>query len=173
MRTKKAAPGLPTLLALILLAAAAPAELRGQGAFGAQGLWGSDTDFGIGGRLAFNLSDIVPHLEALAAFNLFFPDGPQDFWEINGNILYHIHVEGSPGVLPYFGGGLNVGHLEFDDGDGGDAFVDDDTELGLNVLGGVRFLGDVLSPYLEARGVVSDFDQFVLTFGFLFGDLTP
>ena len=67
----------------------------------------------------------------------------------------------SPSVLPYAGGGLNIVNLCMDG--------DSNTETGLNLGGGIRFPHAGATPFMEAWGVISDVDQFVVTGGFLFG----
>lgn len=145
-----------------LVALLGAGELRGQVAFGAQAAWGSDTDLGIGGRVLGNIEQV--NLEGVGEFNLFFPDGDVDFWEINANLFYHFHLEDTPSVLPYVGGGLNIAHVSV--GGAGD------TEAGVNLAGGVRFpTAGEWAPYLELRaaGVGADTDQLVLTGGILIG----
>lgn len=125
---------------------------------GAQALWGSDSDVGVGGRVLANIEDA--NLEFVGSFNVFFPDGPVDFWEANANIFYHFHLRESPSILPYVGGGLNVSRLS----NGVES-----TEAGLNLGGGIRFPLESVTPFIEARAVLSDHDQAVLAFGLLFG----
>lgn len=125
---------------------------------GAQANVASDTDFGLGARLLANIEDA--NLEFVGSFDLYFPDEPLDFWEINGNVFYHFHLPENPSVLPYLGGGLNVARLS-------NGF--DETEAGLNLGGGIRFPLENVSPFVEARTVISDADQTVLTIGLLFG----
>lgn len=147
-------------LGVALLVAPAAGDLHGQGvAFGAHGLWSSEVDFGIGGRVLGNIEDV--NLEAVGEFNLFFPEGDLDFWEINGILFYHFHLADTRSVMPYLGGGLNIGTA---------SNGDSETEIGLNLGGGVRFPNtSSVTPYIEGRGVVSDFDHFVITAGLLFG----
>jgi hypothetical protein len=133
-------------------------QLQAQAAFGLQGNWGSEADFGVGGRVLLNIPNI--NLEAVLSADVFFPDADIDWLEFNGNIFYHFHTPGTPNVLPYAGAGLNVTRLS---GNGST------TETGLNLAGGVRFPRPGITPFLEARAVISDADQIVLTFGFLFG----
>lgn len=118
----------------------------------------SETDLGVGGRL---LADIDgTNLEFVGSADLYFPEGVTDYWELNGNLFYHFHLPETPSVLPYLGGGLNVAN--FSNGA-------TETEAGVNLGGGLRFpLADV-SPYVEARTVVGDFDQSVLSIGFVVG----
>ncbi len=144
------------VLALLGGPSVQPAE--GQSNFGVQGNWGSDTDFGLGGRLVVNIPDV--NLEGAGSFDVYFPDADFDFWEINANLFYHFHLPDSPSVLPYLGGGLNI--ARFSNGAS-------DTEAGLNIGGGVRFPTGNVSPFVEGRGVVGDASQFVVTAGILFG----
>ena len=133
-------------------------DLSGQVYGGAQLDWGSETELGVGGRVLASLENA--NLEIVGSFDLYFPDGPVDFWEINGNLFYHFHLSGSPSLLPYVGGGLNIAH--FSNGS-------DHTELGLNLGGGIRFPMRSVTPFIEGRAVLSDADQAVLTFGLIFG----
>lgn len=120
----------------------------------------TDTDFGVGGRVLANIEQA--NLEFAGSFDLFFPDGPVDYWELNGNLFYHFHLPENPTVLPYAGGGLNLATFDPETGDS-------NTEAGLNLGGGVRFPLENVSPYAEGRAVVGDADQFVFTVGLLFG----
>lgn len=137
-----------------------------QAAFGAQVGWGSETDIGVGGRILANIEAV--NLEAVGSFDIYFPDDAgqvdRDYWEINGNLFYHVHLRDTRSVLPYFGGGLNIARMEI-----GTATH---TEVGLNLGGGVRFPNESgIIPFIEAKGVISDrlAEQFVATFGVLFG----
>ena len=143
-----------TVSALLLFAPA----LSAQAYVGVQADWGSETDFGVGGRVLANIERA--NLEFVGSFDLYFPDGPIDFWEINGNLFYHFHISNNPSFLPYVGGGLNIASIS----NGGDT-----TEAGLGLGGGIRFPLERLSPFVEVRTAISDFDQTVLTFGVLFG----
>ncbi|MGH7541621.1 MAG: hypothetical protein ACRELC_11540, partial [Gemmatimonadota bacterium] len=123
----------------------------------------TETDFGIGGRVLGDLG--TSNLEAVGSFDIYFPEGDLDFWEINGNLFYRFVLRDTDAVLPYLGGGLNLSHLSNGDGD---------TEPGLNLGGGLRFATTSdASPFVELRGVIGDFDQFVVTIGALFGDTAP
>lgn len=141
-------------------------EAEGQAAFGAQINWGSDTDIGVGGRILGNIEDI--NLEAVGSFDIYFPDdegqADLDYWEINGNLFYHIHLQDTNAVIPYVGGGVNIARFELD--------ADSQTEVGLNLAGGARFpTASDITPFAEAKYVIADEfnEQFVIAFGFLFG----
>lgn len=153
-RTLVSVAGATFVLALLVV----PSQLPAQAAFGLQGNWGSEADFGIGGRLLVNIPNV--NLEAVASADVFFPEGDVDWLEFNGNIFYHFHAPGAANVLPYLGGGLNITRISVNGST---------TETGLNLGGGVRFPRPGVTPFLEARAVISDADQLVLTFGVLFG----
>lgn len=140
--------------ALLLAPPASEAQLH----VGGQGSWGSETDLGVGARLLANVESA--NLEIVGSGNLFFPDGNIDYWEVNGNLFYHFHLEENPRVLPYVGGGLNISRVS-------NGF--DNTEAGLNLGGGVRFPLENVSPFAELRTVLSDQDQTVFTIGLIFG----
>lgn len=138
-----------------------PAGASGQVLFGAEALFGTETDFGIGGRIHYDLGTTAP-LEFQGAFDLFFPDGPADYWEINGNLWYNLPTSSGSTALPYLGGGLNIGHVS--------ANGFDDTELGVNLGGGVKFGFTNTIPFLEARVTLGGIDeQLVIGGGVLFG----
>jgi hypothetical protein len=144
--------------ALALFLVGTPAQpLHGQAAFGVQGNYGTEADLGVGGRLLMNIPNT--NLEAVVSADVFFPDGV-DWLEFNGNIFYHFHMPDAPSVLPYLGGGLNLARIS---GNGST------TEAGLNLGGGIRFPRPGVTPFIEGRAVISDADQFVITFGLLFG----
>lgn len=125
---------------------------------GAQLSSASKTDLGIGGRLAVVPSELP--VELMGSLNLFFPKGPADFWELNADLLYRFRAPAESSVVPYVGGGINVGH--FSNGEDGS------TNSGLNLIGGFRFSVGSVQPFLEARGVISEPDQVMATFGVMF-----
>lgn len=152
---------------LFLACTAATAEAQDSGGglhVGPQINFADDTDIGVGVRVSGDLGG-YPGWEIMGSFDLYFPESDVDFWEINGNVIYNIDAR-STTVFPYAGGGLNVAHASFDGGPGNGG---SDTEIGLNVLGGVKFATDgPLTPYAELRGTVDGSDQLVVTAGILF-----
>lgn len=137
---------------------------------GAQLSWGDDTDLGLGARVEVGLPNVFTTTGALArtyfigSFDYFFVDCNEcTYWELNGNLAVPI---AAAGVDPYVGAGLNIAHISLDLG-----ILDDqsDTELGVNLLGGVRFPIGTVSSFGEARLELGGGEQFVLTFGVLFG----
>jgi hypothetical protein len=139
-----------------------PAALAAQVNLGGQASWADDADLGLGARVAVGLP-AVP-LEAIGSFDYFFPDGDVDYWEINANVAYSFSLPASP-VTPYAGGGLSYAHVSADLPTGGSA---SDSEVGLNVLGGVKFSLPRLQPFAEARVELGGGEQFVLTGGLMF-----
>jgi hypothetical protein len=146
--------------AFLLFLAGTASEAQAQTRFGVQANLADDVDFGIGARVAISPPGRSP-IKILGSFDWFFPDGPFDYWELNGNIVYVVPVQNSA-VAPYLGGGLNVAHISPD----GVSFGSD-TEMGLNLLGGIEF-GGALPLFVEARVEVEGGEQFVLTGGIYF-----
>lgn len=144
-------------------------------AFGVQGSWGDDTDFGIGARLELGLPNLLTSEGPLSntfligSFDYFFPDcggfGTDvdcSFWELNGNLAVPIT---SSTIDPYAGAGLNIARASVESG----TFEASDTEVGLNLLGGLRFSLGGASAFGEGRFVLGGSEQFVLTLGVLVG----
>ena len=155
-----------------LVAAAVMLCLMGVETASAQGFrWGpevslgTDTDLGLGARAEFDFSGSA--LTIIASFDYYFPDGPANYWEINGNLIYNFSIPSAPTVTPYAGGGLNIAHVSWD-GDNG--LFDDrsDTDPGLNLLGGARFDAGTIMPFVELKFEIEGGEQFVVTGGILF-----
>ncbi len=157
----------------LIMAAAAlmlmlPAPAVGQVNIGPQLSFGDDTDLGIGGRVVANVESLE-HWDFAGTFDIWFlDDGPntdRSAWEANGNLAYNFTVENSS-LAPYAGGGLSIFHFSAEDRDTGAEF--DDTELGVNFLGGLKFPGESTTPFVELRGVFEGAEQLVITGGLLF-----
>lgn len=148
-----------------LVAAAIMLCLMGVETASAQGFrWGpevslgTDTDLGLGARAEFDFSGSA--LTIIASFDYYFPDGPVNYWEINGNLIYNFNIPSAPTVTPYAGGGLNIGHASSDGSS--------DTDPGLNLLGGTRFDAGSIMPFVEVKFTIEGVEQFVVTGGILF-----
>jgi hypothetical protein len=140
-------------------------------AIGIQGVWGDDTDLGLGARLEWGLNNVFTNQGPfsrtflITELNYFFPDcDPIDcgFLEINANVAVPITANT---IDPYAGLGLNIARFSVEVGDDDES----ETEVGLNLLGGLRFRMGNLGAYTEGRFVLSGAEQFVLTFGILVG----
>lgn len=150
---------------------AIPGGLNAQLSIAPQVSWGDDVDFGLGGRVTLGLPIQDFPLEAIGSFDVFFPDDEGDvdldYWEINLNAAYLFPIV-TPTVTPYVGGGLNIAHASVSVPEGFGGLDGDDTELGLNLLGGVKFPLRNVTPYGELRIELGGGEQFVLTGGVAF-----
>lgn len=156
------------MLAAAALFFAVPTAAVGQVSLGPQLSFGDDTDIGIGGRVLANVESLE-HWDFLGSFDVWFlDDGPntdRSAWEANGNLAYNFIVEDSS-LHPYAGGGLSIFHFSAENRDTGAEF--DDTDLGVNFLGGLKFPGQSVTPFVELRVAVEGADQLVVTGGLLF-----
>lgn len=143
---------------------ATSAALDAQVRFGGQANFADDTDFGLGPRVAVNLEQLGPRFQVLGTWDIYFPDDDNlDFWELNGNLVYRFDVQEVPSIVPYAGGGLNIARREIElDPPAGDV---DDTDVGVNFLGGVEFPLASVTPFVEIRLTEEGGDQFYLTGG--------
>jgi hypothetical protein len=119
----------------------------------------NDLDFGIGGRVSAPLDAVGDGFSLLGTFDLFFPDGPASYWEANGNLVYTFRLRRSR-LHPYVGAGLNLGHWS----SGGAS----DSDMGLNVLGGINIPARRLRPFVEARVELRDNGPFLISAGLRF-----
>lgn len=153
-----------TLAALLVLTAPAAAI-----DFGAQLIYGDDSDIGIGGRLEIPTPDLRAQTRLAFDFNWYFPDESPGvditFWEIDANWLHTVGTatEGAPAY--YLGGGLNFAYSSVDFDSGGD---DTDKDLGVNFLGGVTMPVGVVSIIGELRITIAGTEQYTLGVGLLF-----
>ena len=167
------------LLAGLALVHLPPARAEAQVNFGPLLAWGDDADMGIGGRVDIGLGNAFgvesgpfQNLFLNSGVTYFFTDceeGP-DFdeidcsWiEINGNLAVPFTLEGSS-IQPYAGSGIHIARLSVDAG----PFEGDDTEVGLNLLGGIFFPISDLRGFAEAKFELGGGEQFVLSGGILF-----
>lgn len=87
---------------------------------------------------------------------VFVDDG--DLVTFNGDVHYDFKT-GSNVLLVWAGGGLAVVH---------ENFVESDTNLGANLLGGVGWkLGEII-PYVQVKALLGDRDDFVVAGGLRF-----
>lgn len=154
------------LFGVLAAALAFAADLQAQTRFGVQANFGTDTDFGIGGRAIFGLRSLFPTtpLDGHVTFDWFFPGNDVTYWELNGNVAYRFPVQRNLG--PYVGGGLNIAHVSVDVPLAGTV---SDTDVGLNVLGGITFgARGRATPFVELRGELGGGDQLIITGGLRF-----
>jgi hypothetical protein len=167
--------GLATVALMAVGAAGAEAQR-----FGVQANFGTETDLGVGARveipIAFASTGTFSQTFLIGSFDYFFWDCEDggfseidcSYWEINANAAVPLVASG---INPYVGAGLNYGNYSIDfDGPLGDFGFGSGSEIGLNILGGLRFPLGGLSAYGEGRFEVGGGEQLVLTFGILLGN---
>jgi hypothetical protein len=155
---------------LLALPSAGQAQIQ----FGPQVAWGSDSDLGVGARIALGMPQIRPGVELHVGGDYFFFDCDSGFsevdcsWiEVNANL--HVPVPVSPTLNTYAGAGLNVARVKVSVDGFGDTFSASNTEIGLNVLGGLKFSAASFTPFVEASFTLGGGEQFVLRAGILLG----
>jgi len=125
----------------------------------------SGGDFGIGARAEFGTS----HLALVLSGDWYFVNEEIEdlkFYELNANLQFTFPTEG---FRPYIGGGVGLARASL----GLNFFDDSETETGYNLLGGIKFGGPGINPFIEVRYVIygdtEAFDnRFVLTGGIIF-----
>ncbi|TVP73306.1 MAG: hypothetical protein EA352_12040 [Gemmatimonadales bacterium] len=86
-----------------------------------------------------------------------------DWTEFNVDLLRPLFALGEGTARTYIGAGAMVGRASFDE-------AGTDTQVGLNVLGGIRFQRRAFAPFAEARGDLGGLDQLSIAVGVqLFG----
>lgn len=165
-------------VALVLPFLAQPAQA--QVSFGPQLAWGDATDLGIGARAEFGLGEAFGFTESpfaelygSATATYFFWDcgggfGPGgadldcNYIELNANGAIPFEIDA--GVTPFVGAGLHLGRTSVSSS----GFSDSDTEVGLNILGGLQFPLGGYGGFVEGKFGLTGADQFVLSTGILF-----
>jgi opacity protein-like surface antigen len=134
--------------------------------FGPQINWGfDDADFGIGGRVQGDLPQT--NFSLIGSFDYFFPGSDLTWWEINTNGVYRFSIPDSPGFEPYAGAGLNITHVSIDLPEVAEG-NSSNTDIGLNLLGGILWEVGNVRPFGELRVEIDGGEQVVLTGGVLF-----
>jgi opacity protein-like surface antigen len=159
------------LLALALMLGMSATPAQAQLWFGPQVSWGDDADIAIGGKLGAAVASLGnagarKNIDLMGAFDYFLDCDECSYFEITGGALYNFDIGESIG--PYAGGGLNYGRFSFESDITG---VDDasNSEIGLALMGGLRFLLGTLNADAGARITVGGAEQAVLSFAILFG----
>lgn len=138
---------------------AVPAALSAQVNVGPYLAFHDDADLGIGAFVGVPMASIHEDLSFVGDFGFFFPGGGShggvdvdvDYWELNANGLFKFPLEGQA-FTPWALAGLNIanGSAGVDLGELGSASASD-TEIGLNVGGGVTFGEGPMSPFVGAK----------------------
>lgn len=168
MKTWRA--GLGAVAAILITAGAAEAQR-----FGPTLSWSDDFDLGLGARLEYDLPNLITaegpfaRTYLITSFDYMFPDcGVVDcsYWQLNGNLAVPITATN---INPYAGAGLNIARASASYSDFGSNVSNSNTEIGLNLLGGLQFQLGSLNAFSEAWLQLGGGEQFGLTFGLLFG----
>ena len=142
--------------------------------FGAQLSYGEESDLGVGVRAEWDFAGKMTKQGAfsrafiIGQFDYYFMDCPTGasckYFEINPSLA--IPFTTSSGIKPYAGAGLRIGYMSVSSG----GFSNSESDMGLNLLGGLKFALGGMDAFSEARlGLGGDFEQFALSFGVLFG----
>lgn len=159
---------LVTAVALVVVGAANAQAQR----FGAHAIWADDAGIGLGARMEMDMSGKLSKQPPLSRaffigqFDFFldpFEGADGTYFEINPGIAVPLNATT---LKPYVGAGLNIAHMSVDAGPAGDV---SDTELGINLLGGLKLNLSGLDAFTEARIALGGGEQFSISFGILFG----
>lgn len=147
-----------TLATVALILTASQGRAQDKAMWGLGLCYGSDTEVGLDGRLFLPVGSIrnfaiTPNLD------IFFVDGGT-FFTVDGNINYTFLPFSRSGGL-YGIGGLDIGFAKPKNGNS-------QTELGINLGGGVRGSAGPVDLFGELKFVLGDFDQVVLYGGVYF-----
>ncbi|HET9947361.1 MAG TPA: outer membrane beta-barrel protein [Longimicrobiales bacterium] len=114
--------------------------------------------FGIGAFASFEVPSLDENLSITPSFIYYFPDDPRGYWELNGDVVYNFEVSPDTPVLPFAMAGLNIARFSVDLNGASDS----DTEIGLNLGGGVTFRAANVEPFAGAKFELQDETGFVL-----------
>jgi opacity protein-like surface antigen len=163
---------------LALVSAVQVQQAEAQVLFGPQVAWGDDTDLGVGGRVEFGLGNMISQEGPLASLfgmvtgtyffmncgaGVFGSDVDCSYIEFNANAGVPFTLES--GLVLYGGTGLHVGRTSVS----WQGYSDSNTEIGLNLLGGVKYALSGFNTFAEAKLGLGGASQFMLQAGVLFG----
>jgi hypothetical protein len=109
-----------------------------------------DGEWGLGARSEFGGS-----VALVLSFDYYFPEEDiteVDFYEFNGNMIYNFSTES---VRPYLGAGVGISRISLST----DFFDESENEFGINILGGLKFGGGGINPFVELRYVIYSGDE--------------
>ena len=160
--------------AVMVALVAIPSDAFSQVRAGPFAAFHDDADFGIGAFVNFAVPEIDENVAFSADFGIFFPDDggydevDVDYWELNANALYRFPIENSV-VSPWALAGLNIAHgsVGVDLGEFGSA-SGKDTEIGVNLGGGLTFGTGSMQPFVGAKIELSGGEGAVLFGGLVF-----
>lgn len=152
-----------------------PKPVQAQVSFGPQLAWSDAVDLGLGARVEFGLAKlfgiedgVFADLYGSASGTYFFPDCPGSschLVELNPNAVVPFEIDAS--VTPFVGAGLHLARAKWSVRDA--SVSGTETDVGLNILGGIKFPVANLSGFAEGKFGLSGADHFTLSAGVLFG----
>ncbi len=142
------------IVALVAASTLSPSTAHSQVYLGPELAWNDDADFGIGAGVEFDLPELHSGVGFVGDFLWFFPGEDFDYFEFNANLTYDLPLEETK-VVPFALAGLNVGRVSLDSGGvlEGD---DGNTDLALNLGGGLKFVAGSFRPRVAARFAVGN-----------------
>ena len=147
-----------TLIMSVAVLAVAPGLSQAQVTLGPTLAFGDDAHLGIGATVRAPLSAFAEGIGLMADFIFFFPEQTGvDYFEINGNVTYDFPVQSSTAV-PFVLAGLNFARGSVDVS----GISIRNTELGLNLGGGVEFDAGTFRPLFGVRIELKGGAQFVV-----------
>jgi hypothetical protein len=145
--------------AVLLWAALAPAPASADPVFGVRGgIYADAGDPFLGAEALIRMGRsrwvFDPNVEYV------FSEGVT-YWTLNGDFVHEFRRQ--RGHYFWAGGGLAVVSLDPKDGNG-----DGNTDVGVNLLGGVGFPGGGVTPYIQVKAILKDGSELVLAAGIRF-----
>jgi hypothetical protein len=133
-----------------------PGVAQAQTIVGGTLAWNTDAeDVGIGAYVALPLPALDENIVIKPDFTLFFPDVGSR-WELNGDLAYRFDLANNQQIVPFAMAGLNIVHVSVSDIDFSD------TDVGLNLGGGVIFPLESIRPAVGGKFEIHDNTSFVL-----------
>lgn len=121
---------------------------------GAVGAYYDDLEaFGLGAYVAIPIPQVYEGLSFNPNFVFFFPDGG-DYWELNGDVVLSFPLEDDSPIIPFALSGISIGRTS--------AGSFSDTDIGLNLGGGVAFPLESVRPVAGAKFEIRDNTGFVI-----------
>ncbi len=158
----------------VLALSASVTEARAQVRVGGQLSFAEDHDLGIGPRIVLTPAPLLG-LRLIGTFDYFFADNvriqgneaDEDYWELNGNLVWGFQIVNAPGFEPYIGAGVNFAHRSRQFISGGTQADDSKDLVGLNIVGGAEFPLAPVTPFVEVRIEIEGGEQFIISGGLL------
>ena len=145
-------------LATVTVLVALPSQASAQYQVGPYLAFHDDADLGIGAFVGIPMPAIHEDLSFVGDFGFFFPGNgdhegaDHDYWEANADALFRFPIP-DLSFTPWAIAGLNIAHFSGYHRHGESPLDDSysDTEIGLNLGGGVTFGEGPMAPFVGAK----------------------